>query len=227
MKTQSYRKGWAFVLTLAMVFTTLFGGFGFLGINGIVDEVYADPIQRNTTLDLTIEGSADNLASEGWAWDNIGKILTLSGINLSTASPTGIQVPTGTSIVLEGINKIESTKGSGTVSYGINAVNGLTIGGTGTLTVTGGAVTDAGFANKSYGIYSGTGDITINSGTITATGGQSLGSGSYGIAVENDAIYINGGTVNALAGKGAVGEFSFGLDTGTQTLARSSLAEVM
>ena len=41
MKNDNYRKGWAFVLTLMMVFTTLFGGFSFLGLNGAVEEVYA------------------------------------------------------------------------------------------------------------------------------------------------------------------------------------------
>ncbi len=42
MEKQSYKKRWAFLLILAMAFATLFGGFGSLGIKGVVEEVYAD-----------------------------------------------------------------------------------------------------------------------------------------------------------------------------------------
>ena len=41
MKNGNSRKGWAFVLTLMMVFTTLFGGFSFLGLNGGAEDAYA------------------------------------------------------------------------------------------------------------------------------------------------------------------------------------------
>jgi len=202
MKTQSYRKGWAFVLTLTMVFTTLFGGFGFLGIDGVVGEVYA-ATPRTTTLDLRVEGSADNIESGGWAWDNTSNILTLSGINLSTDSAKALIVPADTTIVLEGANSIVSTGYDGSEgSSGIYALNGLTINGTGTLNVTG---ADAS-GTVSYGINVHTGDLTIDGGTITATGG--IGNSSFGIALYEGTLSINGGTVNTIGGQGSL---SFGI----------------
>ena len=199
MKTQSYKKGWAFVLTLAMVFTTLFGGFGFMGINGAVGEVHAVDLISDT-LDLTDPAHATTGA--GWEWDNTTKVLTLSGINLSTSSPTGIKVPTGTSIVLVGDNNVESIQTSGESSYGIYAVNGLIITGSGILNATGGAVTGY---NDSHGIHVDYGDCTINSGTITVSSGTLTvsGRGNNGI-YSTHGIIINGGTITALSGFGGL-----------------------
>jgi len=197
MKTQSYKKGWAFVLTLAMVFTTLFGGFGFLGIKGMVEEVYAATI--DSTLDLTATPSQDNISTDGWAWDSATSTLTLSGINLSTASSAGIIVPTDTAIVLVGNNYVESTQASGSSSSGIYAVNGLTISGSGTLTVTGGAINSGSYT---YGIYVDRGSTTINSCTVTASGGTASGwnGRSIGIGHTGWTLTINGATVTAVGG---------------------------
>ncbi|HYE69658.1 MAG TPA: hypothetical protein VEA58_13660, partial [Anaerovoracaceae bacterium] len=197
MKTLSYRKGWAFILTIAMAFTTMFGGFGFLGINGMVGEVYAAPIA--STLDLTAMPSQDNILTDGWAWDSSTSTLTLSGINLSTASANALIVPTNTAIVLVGDNYVESTQSSGNYSYGLYAVNGLTISGSGTLTVTGGSI-DSGFST--YGMYVDKGSTTINNGTVTASGGTALGFNgrSYGIYHTGWTLTINGGTVTATGG---------------------------
>ena len=208
MKTQSYKKGWAFILTLAMVFTTLFGGFGFLGVSGVVDEVYAGTSSstRTTTLDLTTGAGVtiDAITTEGWAWDGTTTpmVLTLSGINLSTVSPTGIKVPHATSIVLVGENHVESTQASGESSYGIYAVGNLIITGSGILTVAGGTVSN----NKNSGGIYVHWYCTINSGTITAFGGDG--------GLKSDGIYsyemeINGGVVNATGGNGAA--YSFGI----------------
>ena len=199
MKNQTYRKGWAFILTLAMVFTTVFGGFGFLGIKGAVREVYAATTTRTSTLDLRSLPTQNN-SDEGWAWNADTKVLTLSGINLSTASKTGLNVPANTTVVLVGDNRIESTSVGSDGSDGIYSYDGgLSIigGNSDSLTVAGGASTNS---NNSYGINIRSGNLTID-GNVTATGGT--GNSSMGIAIYDGTLFINEGTVNAIGGQGS------------------------
>lgn len=152
---------------------------------------------KHNTLDLLDVGSI-NGGGQNWDWNGDTKTLTLSGSNLSTASPTGIILPTGASIVLaEGTdNFIESTQTSGNSSHGIYATNGLNISGGGNLTVTGGAT----YNYSSYGVYSG-GDLTISGGRVTASGGMVNGHShySYGLNIVGK-LTIDSGTVTFSGG---------------------------
>ncbi len=183
------------------------------GSGGATASVSAKFRVTRGTLDLTTMATTDNIATEGWAWDATTKVVTLSGINWSTVADTGMKLPTNAAIVLIGDNYIESTQSTGDYSYGIYAMNGLSISGSGTLTATGGAVD---FIHYTRGIYIAAGTTTIDGGTITATGGTS--SGEYGKSMgifTYDSLTINGGTLNVIGGtsSGNYGK-SFGLMCG-------------
>ena len=233
MKMYNHRNNtnsaWAFTLTLLLIFTALFGGFSPLGISGEVDEAYAadDPHIRTATLDLTTGSgiTIDAISTEGWAWDGTTTpmILTLSGINLSTASKAGIIVPSGASIVVTGTNTIESaTTTAAWYVFGIHGEGDLTIIGDGTLTVTGGATTNS---TSSYGIYiAAGGDLTISGSglTVNATGGTTE-KGSFGIWGDSRTILsLSNATVNATGGTAEYD--SFGIQVGDFTMSGGTVA---
>ena len=172
------------------------------------------------TADFTIDDGADALAllngakTEGAAnstWDSTNKILTLNGVDFTTSAAPAVKLPADTTIVLaEGTtNAITSTNSDSNQSdsCGIDARGSLTIEGSGTLIVTGGAA-----ETTSFGIYLMTGDLTIKGGTVKATGGTSVM--TYGIQTDGSAT-ISGGTVTAIGGTSTVdGSASYGIFAG-------------
>lgn len=231
MKMYNHRnntnRAWAFTLTLLLIFTALFGGFSPLGISGEVDEAYAavDPPIRTATLDLTTGSgiTIDAISTEGWGWAWDGTttpmILTLSGINLSTASEAGIIVPSGTSIVVTGTNTVVAANTTAAAAVaGIYSLGDLTITGDGILTVTGGATT----SGNSYGIQlpTSSSDLTISGAglTVNAKGGSSQ---SYSYGIRSNDFTISVGTVTAMGGSGWISQGisvdNFTISSGTVT----------
>ncbi|MEA5010244.1 MAG: bacterial Ig-like domain-containing protein [Angelakisella sp.] len=158
--------------------------------DGIRGTVTYDPDTSTLTLhDASIEGSYNNAA-----------IYTNDPLN----------------IVLEGSN-IVSDSGNQDFSYGIWALGlALTIGGDGSLEVSGAAST-AGNNGSSLGVYADT--ISINSGTIICNGGAAPGwaSDSYGMYATS--ITINGGTVAANGGEASVNiGYSYGMNAPSITI---------
>jgi hypothetical protein len=216
-------RAWAFTLTLLMIFTALFGGFSPLGISGEVGEAYAavDPPIRTATLDLTTMETTTN-AVQNWDWNASTKVLTLSGINLSTASETGIIVPSRASIVVTGANTIESaTTPADAAVAGIYSLGDLTIIGDGTLTVTGGATT----SYNSYGIQvpASSSDLTISGAglTVNATGGNTSND-SFGIGgVNNPSFILSNATVHATGGNATYN--SYGIQAKDFTMSNGTI----
>ena len=124
-------------------------------------------------------------------WDSATKTLTLNGVNFVTTDYTGMTLPAGTTIVLNGVNTITGGDSSleccGIYGYGYFYVEG-----TGILKVTAGNSS----GSRSIGILA-TG-IVVNGGEIIATGG-SASSTSYGI-LDSNALAINSGKVTATGG---------------------------
>lgn len=129
--------------------------------------------------------------------------LTLNGVD--------IQLPSGCAFDLSGSVVSLALAGSNTVrsgdeNAGLYCPVGATlmIGGTGSLTASGGW-DGAGIGGN---IERDFGDITINSGTVDATGGYSaagIGGGRGGDMGRSGTVTINGGTVNAQAGHAGAG----------------------
>jgi len=167
----------------------------------------AQVTQRTTTLDLTLTsvgsagGAAGNPASanidgssEGWMWyyngatgvdgeDYSGKVLVLDGIDITTSSPNGIQLPTATDVTI--VLKDGSDNSIISTSSGIRGTEAITISGGGALEVV---------SSGSDGIIATTGGITINGGMIKITGT------TYGLRAQaSGPVTINGGAVESTA----------------------------
>ena len=124
--------------------------------------------------------------------------VNLIGVNINTsAAYAAITCAGDATINLRGTNTVKSSLDNYPGIF-IPSLCLLSIGGSGSLTATGG--------EKAAGIGSGynssCGKITINGGTVTATGGDGAGIGS-GMFGSCDNITINGGTVTATGGYGA------------------------
>jgi LPXTG-motif cell wall-anchored protein len=117
-----------------------------------------------------------------------------------------------------------STFASGDENAGLRCPAGatLSIGGTGSLSATGGLY-GAGIGGNSdgqnTGFHESGGSITISGGTVTATGGHAgagIGGGSYG---SGGSVSINSGAVTATGGNGGTGiGGGFSGDGGTTTI---------
>lgn len=170
-----------------------------------VSSVTVANVETNITLDnVTIQNTASNISSVALT---AGAIVALNLIGSNTLKggtyAAGLQVPSGTAIVISGAGTLFSTGGSS--AAGIGGGNG---GSGGTITINSGIVTAKG-GSSGAGIGGGNigagGAITINGGTVTATGGSSgagIGGASASPTGGGDAgtIVINGGTVTATGG---------------------------
>lgn len=195
MKIQSPRKSLAFALTLAMAFTTAFGGFGFVGIDGAVEDVYAG-VGSAAQIGATTFGSI-TLALAA-AVD--GNIITLQ----RDVTESAICVASGRAITIDG------------TGYTITGVGGtssaaLTLSGTGTITLKnitlqGGTADD----HASEGLEV-SGSVNVQSiGTVNCYGGRAPN--GYKIGVWNKST----GTVNVTNATGntsgdATGDNSYGV----------------
>ncbi|HEY1935903.1 MAG TPA: hypothetical protein VGG99_28185, partial [Acetobacteraceae bacterium] len=167
----------------------------FSGLGPGVDINSSGGFQANASVTVTGAGSTLNASAAGMQFvvgDNSSGSLTIS---------TGGVVNAGTNFVDIG----NQTGGNGTVvvnSGGSFAMNGLNVGsnGAGTLSMTGGTVTDSG--SLSIGAGSGaSGSATLGGGAILTADGLTVGSSGVGT------LTLNGGTIT---------------DTGTYTFAGSN-----
>ena len=110
----------------------------------------ATPI--TTKLDFTAMSTTDNLASQGWAWNNTSKTLTLNGLDLTCdwSGTEAILLPVNSIVILIGVNSIKHIDDG----HGIYCDGDLTIQGSGTLNI------DA----PKNGIWV-DGDLSINGGS--------------------------------------------------------------
>ena len=147
-----------------------------------------------------------------------GATVTLKGINIkcSTYKVNGIECLGTATLILEGTNKVETTKQDYAAIYAGPSGKTLTIKGDGSLTVKAynyGAAIGSNTSNTVSGTVCG--NITIESGTIVATSGANaaaIGAGSKG---QCGNIVISGGTVTANAS--AYNNQSSGAAIGTGT----------
>ena len=148
--------------------------------------------------------NAAKTGTEESTWDSTTKVLTLKGVNFTTAAITAVKLPADSTVLLtEGTENIIASVNEGageSCSYGIYAEGNLTVEGDGLLTATGG--TAKGRHTHSCGIYAYEGNITVSGGAVNAIGGTtdngSYGD-SYGIFAGYDVI-ISDGTVYAAGG---------------------------
>ncbi|MDL2233686.1 carbohydrate-binding domain-containing protein [Ruminococcaceae bacterium OttesenSCG-928-L11] len=202
-------------------------GEGYALADGVVAPVFTVTvgmgIQRNAlystqrTSTLIIDSTTvtqDNIATEGWKWDQDTSTLTLNGLDIAaTGSNNGIQTAIDITIVLEGAdNKIETE-----AIYGIYADGSLIIKGDGALTVNAGG----------DGIYMASGALTIESGTLNLNG-DLAGSNGRGIISTNTAtdIIINGGNVTVTGGYGIYTTHSIVVNDGSLTVTGAANAGI-
>ena len=176
-------------------------------------QVFAAPEQANyllyynTTDGLLHKNSIDGDVLEstaGMAYSGSGNTLTLKGFSFDTSLAGGeavsaaLVMPAGTSLILEGENSIQAA----TDMYGICGKGSLTIGGSGSLNVTG----------LFYGIYAGSDVLTINGGNISANAvGGDYPSTSIIAIYSGRNLTINDGTITATAGSCSTGNNSVGI----------------
>jgi hypothetical protein len=140
---------------------------------------------------------ADSLESDfsgdGWSWDASGQKLTLSGYNGERITGGGslqVDLVSGTtSSAPIACNNGLTISGSGTLSVS-DLSEGLKVA-TGNLTISDGHVeiTITGNSYSSEGLYAGTGNINVTGGNVTISGGY------YGMRTNTGNIAITGGTV--------------------------------
>ncbi|MCL1873161.1 MAG: S-layer homology domain-containing protein [Clostridiales bacterium] len=180
-------------------------------------------LQGEGGADITAEAAAWGAAANG---DTDAWTLTLKDFIFATGAAEALQVPGGTTIVLDGDNRIINTFNDSSDLYGIYSEGALTVtsasGGSlitasgttdgsngncgiyslGSVLITGNAVITAvgGSGGNSMGISTDSGsDITISeNANLTAVGGNA-DSSSYGIS-SSGGISISGGTLTAMAG---------------------------
>lgn len=218
MNRDSNQRGWAFILTITMIFTSMFGGFSFLGINGAVEEAYAEGLTEYTS------GAAPGTSGAALTY-----IITdedqLRALATTVSSGSGIKYEY-TTFILQ--NELSLTGGawtpigtdyshpfSGTFDGNDHTITGVAIGSSSTPNAIFANVGFFGYTNtstiKNLGV-----DVTINSskahvqigglvghnikGTITdchATGAVTGGEDAYvgGLVGLNIGIGENNGTI--------------------------------
>lgn len=178
------------------IFSILFLIFLFCLVPTLVS---AEDIEKQTTtLDLTIQGTEDNLSTKGWKWDADTKTLTLKNANFEAhGTDPCIKFSTGDNItvVFEGENTLVSEKnavfrGDDVIKTAIDGTE------TGTLTFKGSnggtlnlAVTESNSAggtgnlgNTIFDVH----NLNFESGTINSRGG----------IFSDGIVTINGGNIN-------------------------------
>ena len=219
MKQQEYNRAWAFALALIMVLTTTFGGFGFAGINGAAEQVYAadavlgDFTVSGGTLDsdytyagnvLTIKTAEPiSIANVSAATATVDRIvvqsgitanITLNSVNIDVSAISGAcafdMAGATVNLTLAGANILKS----GETKAGLQVPSGaaVTIAGGGSLNVTGGTQTSYNSTNGGAGIGAGSGSDT---GTVTINGGTIVVQGGEGAAGIGGVYFKNAGTI--------------------------------
>jgi len=158
------------------------------------------PTQLTSALDLTAMPTTDNLAIEGWSWDNAINTLIIAGLDIDSSTGNGIILPADSTIIAldntaNTINTANNTNTTGVFSSGNLTIKGQTKEATATINIAAGDAT-----NSSYGIRA-AGNITIgtigdgaSNPTINASGKASGSGVAYGLAAES------GGSITLLSG---------------------------
>ena len=188
------------------------GGVALSSTNGA--EVYATT--NDSGIVTTQDASADNY---NIMWD--GETLTLNGATITQGANSGAAICRygALNIVLMGDNKVEGPGAED--SMGIRVADGnLTIGGEGSLKVSGGSsIFGPNPTTLSIGIYvDGEYNITINDCTIETEGSAVTSGSSYGIFSEFGSVIVNDATVTAT---GSTGTSSFGICAGSGSVSVS------
>ncbi len=122
----------------------------------------------------------------GYEWDNRKSVLTLDNLNLSTADDFGINLPAGSTIILNGSNSIKTSK------YGIYCLGALTIKGSGSLTIDAPQIGISGVSTKEKH------QIVLRSGSITIKGA------STGIYAEKSELVFSGANIKINAAESSI-----------------------
>lgn len=180
--------------------------------------------------------NAAKTGSEDSTWD--GSTLILNGVNYNASESGALKLPKDATIVLADGTTNTITGGNASVNvsgeynnkvyiYGIYAEGNLTIkggeAGTGTLTVTGGDITNIGNSyTYSAGLYA-AGNLIVEGGTITANGGtakntETVSNGyatSVGVKLARyKNLTVTGGSLTGIGGKAldnSGDKFSYGI----------------
>ena len=149
---------------------------------------------------VTIEGADKDTYNV--MWDGETLLLDNARIALGEESYEAIEGEGDLRIELEGDNKVTGPSGTG-YSYGINIKDGcLTIGGDGSLNVTGGDIQTVDGPAYSCGIFAS--QLIIESGTVTAVGGKADSSEpedhNVSAGIWTKEFKLKGGTVTATGG---------------------------
>ncbi|NCB41945.1 MAG: hypothetical protein EOM59_04935 [Clostridia bacterium] len=217
MKKHSNQKGWALVLTIAMALTTAFGGFGFVGMGGAVEEVYALPgpaltvgtggVYPNVTAALAVAVNGDTITLLNDIIESVsytvvsGKEITIDGAGYTI---TGIAGASSAALTLSGEGTIalkDITLQGGTATLNAGTSTGLKVTGSvnvqsiNTVNSNGGEASNNGI---SYGLWAtGTGMVNVSS----ATGGDN--------SFQSFGVFSSGsGTVNVTTARGGIGNNS-------------------
>lgn len=165
----------------------------------------------------------------GYEWNNATLTLTLTNLDYTSTNGTGIQVPDGATLVINGTNSLTVT-GTMSIDSALNNVGNdgvicgsygdldntatlgvLTIEGSGTLAVTCAA---SGELRRSCGMRAKS--ITMNSGSVTCTADKAVQ--GYGVFVK-DSMTINGGSLSGIDLKSTEnGQGSYGVSTETGSI---------
>jgi len=183
---------------------------------------YGATVTKTQTMDFTSMNNTVNDA-EHWAWYKTAadgyaaNTLVLSGIDISmnvtavNGMSTGIALPAGSTVVLNGGNNLAVSGAAGAVGViGISTENGaLTFNGNGSLAVNMGV--SAGNSDV-YGISAGT--LNVDSGTVNATIGSSVSPVQVNAEWSLDAIAVIGEM--KVNGGNVTGDVSNCVDAGLQ-----------
>ena len=147
----------------------------------------------------TLSGDYAGITCEGNATIILEGTNKVKGFDMSRS---GISVPSGNTLTIQGSGSLAATGGNGAAGIGGS------MGSCGNIVIKGGNITATGSENAAgigNGYFGTCGNITISGGTITATGGDyaaGIGGGNRGTC---GAITISGGTITATGGASAAG----------------------
>ncbi len=151
--------------------------------------VFPLPVRAGTVTEtVNVQYFDRNTSGDGYAWNNRTKTLTLTGLNLVTASDYGMRIPSGATVVLEGSNTIRAA------SVALAVEGEVTFIGAGSLSLSGGI----------YGLY-GYATYPNHIARYEATGILNIAAGTAGIRFDNAKFYAEKGSVIRISVTGGGG----------------------
>jgi len=211
------------LLTLVMAMTLFFAAPMTVYAAAPIDPTATDTWDFVTNINTSAIGTA---GGGTWSWDQSTLTLTLNNVTVNTSAAIALQVPAGTTIILNGTNSIVSTYDGIDSTYGIYAKGGaltITSSSGGTLDAT----ADSERSDNSFGILADTssGNITINGNASVVANGGNAGSYSGGIWADENVTISGSANVTGTGGTATVGD-SVGITAYDGTLTISGNATV-